>query len=1044
MDNEQNERECKQIGDTSYTFLSDWVYHKEGVRKGCEQVFAKANDEEFVIWRNLQEEAYQRLKAEIDFYEEWKEKDRDALEHGLENIEGCLVDDEKKVCYLVTKRKEKRKTLKDRGLMCEKDVEAFFSCLKYVLKLGGEIQEAPEAYFCDGESWRARGVVRGKNAPSKMLKLVNCVQGSRHDKKRLISKLRVSKGSDELDESKLNEIEKDCLKIVSGSSNGGWRKIMVAIAIVLLVFASYFAILRMEFERAVGNGDYGKAAKILNSTWKSVFISDESKSQLSKKWCDHICEGFGSERNDDAERDYRVWTKLFGGGETYKSQREKLEGVKESKFNSLLEGRDYLGAAAIYRAHKADFISQTGKNKLANDWSKFICEGFLCDEPNRNERAEIEYQNWLELFKNSEQYKDQKEEIKKARNKFVEKKEKDEVNYNFLTLLNQKDFPKASEILETKGGLVSEENKVELEKKWREHIVKKYKEDRPVSDEEYKAWSRFATKNASHDSVEGVNTEKDSYEKRKERQRKISEFKILSDESKFSEAADSVYTLIEGEQLSDELNNEIKKFAQKWAVVITKGLHRQDEKKQYEKWVKIFAPNQRWQKAYGEDQELTDCYDRLKNEYIGVQRIRKTLGNPHLDSILCRDDVVKEIESTIVKGLKQEENKEAFIGQFILALKTAINKSLKEKKIPGSLPAYINFVENNRKQLPPEYKREDTEVLRDVESVLRDSIQKGDENAGGFLSTYYAAHPEGGFIDQDTFVKATPQIRNILLGEKDVRGWLTGIVSGYTEYMEKRDTKCSMNEELIKWMINNKNWFVENGQKDPSKEFSKALLTRVDFIVKTWKDKLNDKTENDPDELYEQMLQEVGQFIAPLGLKGVMDSAKNCLDAWRWERDERWCEYRYIWEEKAKEVGWLKEDGTMFEEEDRTIYYLSVKMIRKNQQKDSPKYEATITHSSMDLENKENTEELKVEEDEESEPFWCDFWGTNSTTIEWHLLKPGSWKTLWFSEKEQKGEKVLSEKKVRSAEPIKLDGVDEEIMIQFIENQPELITTPKT
>ena len=177
MDNEQNERECKQIGDTSYTFLSDWVYHKEGVRKGCEQVFAKANDEEFVIWRNLQEEAYQRLKAEIDFYEEWKEKDRDALEHGLENIEGCLVDDEKKVCYLVTKRKEKRKTLKDRGLMCEKDVEAFFSCLKYVLKLGGEIQEAPEAYFCDGESWRARGVVRGKNAPSKMLKLVNCVQG---------------------------------------------------------------------------------------------------------------------------------------------------------------------------------------------------------------------------------------------------------------------------------------------------------------------------------------------------------------------------------------------------------------------------------------------------------------------------------------------------------------------------------------------------------------------------------------------------------------------------------------------------------------------------------------------------------------------------------------------------------------------------------------------------------------------------------------------------------------------------------------------------
>ena len=123
---------------------------------------------------------------------------------------------------------------------------------------------------------------------------------------------------------------------------------------------------------------------------------------------------------------------------------------------------------------------------------------------------------------------------------------------------------------------------------------------------------------------------------------------------------------------------------------------------------------------------------------------------------------------------------------------------------------------------------------------------------------------------------------------------------------------------------------------------------------------------------------------------------------------------------------------------------MSVKMIRKNQQKDSPKYEATITHSSMDLENKENTEELKVEEDEESEPFWCDFWGTNSTTIEWHLLKPGSWKTLWFSEKEQKGEKVLSEKKVRSAEPIKLDGVDEEIMIQFIENQPELITTPKT
>ena len=60
------------------------------------------------------------------------------------------------------------------------------------------------------------------------------------------------------------------------------------------------------------------------------------------------------------------------------------------------------------------------------------------------------------------------------------------------------------------------------------------------------------------------------------------------------------------------------------------------------------------------------------------------------------------------------------------------------------------------------------------------------------------------------------------------------------------------------------------------------------------------------------------------------------------------------------------------------------------------------------------------------------------------MLKPGSWKTLWFSEKEQKGEKVLSEKKVRSAEPIKLDGVDEEIMIQFIENQPELITTPKT
>ena len=91
----------------------------------------------------------------------------------------------------------------------------------------------------------------------------------------------------------------------------------------------------------------------------------------------------------------------------------------------------------------------------------------------------------------------------------------------------------------------------------------------------------------------------------------------------------------------------------------------------------------------------------------------------------------------------------------------------------------------------------------------------------------------------------------------------------------------------------------------------------------------------------------------------------------------------------------------------------------------------------MDLENKENTEKLKVVEDAESEPFWCNFWGRNTTIIRWHLLKPGSWLSSWRPEKEQKGEKKLSEEEVRSAmkRPIELD---EEITIQFIEKKLNL------
>lgn len=828
MDNEQNERECKQIGDTSYTFLSDWVYHKEGVRKGCEQVFAKANDEEFVIWRNLQEEAYQRLKAEIDFYEEWKEKDRDALEHGLENIDGCLVDDEKKVCYLVTKRKEKRKTLKDRGLMCEKDVEAFFRCLKYVLKLGGAIQEDPEAYFCDGESWRARGVVGGKNLPSKLRKIVDCVQGRRHDKKKIINELKASNGSDELDESKLNKIEEKCLKIVSRSPNGEWRKIMLAIAIILLVFASYFAI-----------GEY------------------EARQQ--KKRCD-----------------------------------------VNREIQNYISGKMYQKASEVLESDDRVYVSKENRDKLAREWCEHICEMYVSDKPDKEG-----HEKWVKLF--AEQHKDLARRMGEKCSEYEEGENRARVNVLFRRFREEERYLEAAGILEGKDGNL-----------------------------------------------------------------------VQADEG--------------------------KKLAQQWGEWIMNNLCREDVRKQH-------LP--RWGKNFGKsEQQFTE---KLREEYGTVEDIMREVKDEHYNSASRR-----------IKDLKCLKNKQDLIDELLPKWREAINQKLTQGELTDDLPKYVGFIKDLKgEHILPSGHRSDNINLHDLakETLRRVFSIKKRVEISTYLEVYDKAFPEQSLeLDEETFMAAPPEIRDLLSERADVKSWLDNITPRIASDLE---IGKSGNKKLAMWLA--------RSDEQRRKDFSKALLKRVDSCVKTWKDKLNGKTENDPKELYKQMLEDVGQFIAPLGLKGVMDSAKNCLDAWV-KKDERWREYRYIWEEKAKEVGWLKEDGTMFEEEDRTIYYLSVKMIRKNRQKDAPKYEATIKHSSMNLENKEKTVELEVE-DKESEPFWCDLGGRSSTIIEWYLLKPGSWKKGWVSEKEQKGKKKLLGEEVRSAmkEPIKLD---EEITIQFIEKKP--------
>lgn len=180
-------------------------------------------------------------------------------------------------------------------------------------------------------------------------------------------------------------------------------------------------------------------------------------------------------------------------------------------------------------------------------------------------------------------------------------------------------------------------------------------------------------------------------------------------------------------------------------------------------------------------------------------------------------------------------------------------------------------------------------------------------------------------------------------------------------------------------------WWRDSGKllsdKETQKvknEFRNATMEGIDRIITEWKDNKKKGMEDVLETFCSDYKHNLGLIIKDSHLNVVCDKAKKCLD----ETDfEHWCEYRYFWEKKATEIGWIKE-------ENRTVYYVSAKLTCKDKSKENSYW----IKLEQNWRKGGEVEKSEITSEEEA-PFY--FLINNKTRIVW-MEKQEVWYIKWL------------------------------------------------